>query len=1400
MYSLLTYNSGGLIRNIFAPIFSGGSTVCCPAFDPNCFWDVVESGLPTWYYASPSMHSLILAESLQRPQALEKAEIRLVCNAAGGLLPSLATQIRDTFDCIVLPSYGMTECMPISTPPVDYKLDRPGTSGITAGPEMKILDHNFLTVASGSVGHICVRGPPLFPGYLQPDGTIDTSAFNEDGWFDTGDLGYMDEDGYLFITGRSKEVINRGGELISPFEVENAIIAASLKSESPLHGRVNQALAFSVPHDVLQEVVGVVLVTPENAPRADLKLLHSSLKSSLQSVKWPTMVVYMEDLPKRNNKVMRIKLAERMSLRHLTDDLPYISKHWEGVCPPPDTELSTPIECAPCAVNLDLLVKEVSSFMPDGTAFCVRVSPEDRALHLLIAPSGPDEPLLHDRLPLFLKERLVANVSGYMIPQKIQSLQHPLPLDANGSFDDDAFQECLEKLEACASDGQEDFSVLGRVTKAFASVLSLTVSDVPADGDFFDLGGDSLKAGRLLSVLRADFNVHIPIDAIFQNSSPEAMSTDIRDRLPDDWDSSTQASKDESFIAEGCEEMLSSKRPLLMALQLLPMIVFYPTRRAAQWTIFMVFLAATQQWPTTEYVPGRLFNLTLAILVARLITKAAAPWFGIAAKWILIGRYKEGIYPMWGSYHTRWWLTQKMVDICGHGLFAQTNYTNVLYLRLMGARIGAGVTIKGAQTGEWDLIEIEDGAVLENCTIRPFAGERNTTMYLGKIRIGRDATVGMKSIVAPGTSVPDNACIGPNSSSWEVEDAADEANRDLLVSKMPGVHWLLEWLVTRPLVMAGFFVSLMPWYAGLIGLVISEPVNTNNPLYSILMWFAATHRVGFHYLALVLRVGLSPFILFGFTIVVKWALDMMFGVLEPSPAKARSELQKWRMSIIKTLFGVKRLHDMTELTGQHYEGTSIALRMLGARVGRRVYWPGTGPSIGDYHLLNIGNDVVFGSRANLVTSDGIGSEPIKIEDRAMIADRVTLLPGVVVGEKTTMGSGALTRRNGYYADGNTYVGSKKGDAVCLGTGTTPPVSRKGSRGDSLSLSSRITLEQKQDVEANRKENSSTTVSFVDTKPKNDTSSLDPEDTSPFGRAFYLKKAPYTVYGLGRIIFYSSVTTIMTAVYWNVPSISSIQIVARIFRDQHHLLGRESWFDAPVMYLLFFVFIAILTTAQTILALAVVIGSKWLLLGRRQPGNYDWDKSPYCQSWQLYLTIEKLRRYCFRGHGILGMLTGTHWLVMYFRALGGNIGDDCALFANGRPSLMFTEPDLITIGDRTVVDDASVVAHINTRGKFDLNRLEIGERCVLRTGSRLLSGAMMRDDSALLEHTLVMGGDVVEKGWTMQGWPASRHHGRRVHLPRTDSIEEQGQTSRASTATEISQTDLFSAAGEKPAYA
>lgn len=249
-----------------------------------------------------------------------------------------------------------------------------------------------------------------------------------------------------------------------------------------------------------------------------------------------------------------------------------------------------------------------------------------------------------------------------------------------------------------------------------------------------------------------------------------------------------------------------------------------------------------------------------------------------------------------------------------------------------------------------------------------------------------------------------------------------------------------------------------------------------------------------------------------------------------------------------------------------------------------------------------------------------------------------------------------------------------------------------------------------------------------------------------------------------IFCYSTLVTIITTVFWNIGSISAVQVVGHAFK-YHTRLGDHFLSQNPTrpvaLWFIFMVLTVAITAAQTITVLGFLIGSKWLLMGRRTQGNFDWDKSPYCQRWQLFLKLEALRRDCYGGHGILGMLTGTHWIVMYFRALGLKAGKDCALFAGGLPSLYFTEPDLLTLGDRVSVDDASLVGHINTRGKFDLNPLYVGDRSVLRSGSRLLSGARMEADTCLLEHTLVMAGDVVDAGCTSQGWPAEEFKGNRM---------------------------------------
>ncbi|OAQ74999.1 peroxisomal-coenzyme A synthetase [Purpureocillium lilacinum] len=1214
----------------------------------------------------------------------------------------------------MMPLYHV--CMPISTPPLDYRLDRDGTSGVSIGPELKILDPLDAPVPAGTVGRICVRGTPVFPGYLLPDGSLDKTSFTAEGWFDTGDRGHVDGGGYLFITGRSKEVINRGGELISPFEVEDAIMAAAASTGSAISGRITQALAFPAAHDVLQEVVAVVLVTPTGTPRVDLRGLQLALRSSLQQAKWPTLIVYMDDVPRINNKPLRIQMWERLGLPTVREDMDYLRRHWQASCPSADTPTCVSIGASPVSLDASLVSAALDALVPAGFSHHCREHEMGNGLDIFVAPALDGAGDAPDTATIKLRQQLSDCLHNYMLPERIHVIPQPLPRNAQGQVDEVKLRRILSDVLG-QSLGTLDVSTEGKVAKIFADLLTLAPRSIPPDVDFFVLGGDSLRAGRLISALRSSFKVQVPVTLVFNHGTVRDISAYL-----DKEAHRSSMDADPKEAVNRCATVHSSTSPWLMALQLTPLGVVYPMRRAFQWTVFITALSLTQKWSLNDSVVGRLVALTMCILCSRIITRILAPLVGIATKWLIIGRYREGLYPMWGGYHTRWWMVDKIVAVCGEGFFGTNDVTRRIYCRLMGARIGANVKLASAALGEWDLLDIRDGAELSQCLCRPFAVEANTSMYLGAIVLGENSTVGVSSIVAPGTAIPPNTCIGPNSSSWELADA-DEANRDLTPDRAPRPHWVLVALLTTPLRLLAWLLSLLPWAAGLVGMVLEEPRDNDTPLRNILDWFTAAERVGYHFLALLLRTFLSPFLVFGFVVLIRVALDACLGKLGPGPAGGRGAVATWRAAAMKTLMPVSRLRGMTTLFGQHYEATSVALRLLGSRVGERVYWPGTGPEIGDYHLLNVGSDVVFGSRTRIITSDGLGSEPVTIADGAMVADRVCLLPGVHVGEQTTMGSGSLTRRGRRYEAGGTFVGSKGGDAVCLSSSPRHRLRRRVRR-----RSSEDTLAEPPARTRRVHDRSSDETLTGSCEP----SSISPQQTeadgrvpsaagayaSPFGRAFYLGLAPYRVLGPLLIFCYSAVIAGFTVSYWNAPSIASIQAVDRIM---NRLVSRDKNLLAElvVMYSIMVAAMAVFTMLQALLALAVVVAAKWLLVGQRLPGNYDWDKSSYCQRWQLFLAIEGLRRACCRGHGVLGLLTGTHWIVLYFRAMGAKIGKDCALFANGRPSLMFTEPDLVTLGDRVAVDDASIVAHINTRGTFDLNRLDVGSRCVLRSDRSIL---------------------------------------------------------------------------------
>ncbi|KAK2830996.1 NRPS, partial [Arthroderma sp. PD_2] len=328
--NMMPYNHiAGLIRNLFTPILSGGATICCPAFDVRMFWDLVDTGIPTWYYASPALHTEIIrgvggGSTLQRTK-----KIRLVGSGASQLLLTLASQLRATFHCPVSSSYGMTECIPIATAPCSDGAYAPDSLELNRMLDVSIRDDENREVAAEVVGNVCVRGAALFSGYLGPEG-LDKSVFSQEGWFNTGDLGLLHQDGCLVLAGRSKEVINRGGETISPYEIEDAILRASSTLESSLHNKVSEALAFSVPHSVLDEVIGVVLVATSKSDRPDLRHLRDALEHSLHYTKWPTIIVYMDKLPMFNRKLRRRNLATLLGIGPIPDETDFTRRHFKA--------------------------------------------------------------------------------------------------------------------------------------------------------------------------------------------------------------------------------------------------------------------------------------------------------------------------------------------------------------------------------------------------------------------------------------------------------------------------------------------------------------------------------------------------------------------------------------------------------------------------------------------------------------------------------------------------------------------------------------------------------------------------------------------------------------------------------------------------------------------------------------------------------------------------------------------------------------------------------------------------------------------------------------------------------------------------------------------------------------
>ncbi|WP_296737937.1 acyl--CoA ligase [Mesorhizobium sp.] len=294
----------GLIAAVLSSLAAGGSVFCTPGFNALRFFQWLTDAKPSWYTAVPTMHQAILPRAARNLEQLAGAKLRFIRSSSASLPAQVMAELETTFGCPVIEAYGMTEAahqMASNRLPPGRR--KPGSVGAAAGPDVAVMALDGQLLKPGETGEIVIRGPNVTTGYEKnPDANV--SAFAH-GWFHTGDQGVLDEDGYLRVTGRLKEIINRGGEKISPLEVDGVLMD---------HPAVAQVVTFAMPHDKLGEEVAAAVVLREgkSASEADIRGFAAT---RLADFKVPRKVLILDEIPKgATGKLQRIGLAAKLGL------------------------------------------------------------------------------------------------------------------------------------------------------------------------------------------------------------------------------------------------------------------------------------------------------------------------------------------------------------------------------------------------------------------------------------------------------------------------------------------------------------------------------------------------------------------------------------------------------------------------------------------------------------------------------------------------------------------------------------------------------------------------------------------------------------------------------------------------------------------------------------------------------------------------------------------------------------------------------------------------------------------------------------------------------------------------------------------------------------------------------
>jgi acyl-CoA synthetase (AMP-forming)/AMP-acid ligase II len=294
----------GLMAATLSSLAAGAQVSCSPGFNALRFFAWLDEVRPTWYTAVPTMHQAILARAERNREIVQRSRLRFVRSSSASLPPQVMAELESTFRAPVIEAYGMTEAAhQMASNPLPPRARKPGSVGLAAGPEVAVMDDGGKLLDRGEIGEVVIRGPNVTPGY-ESNAEANARAFTG-GWFRTGDQGVLDADGYLRLTGRLKELINRGGEKVSPLEVDEALMD---------HPAVQQVVAFAMPHDTLGEEVAAAVVLREGK-QATERELRTFAATRLAEFKVPRRILIVTEIPKgATGKLQRIGLAAKLGV------------------------------------------------------------------------------------------------------------------------------------------------------------------------------------------------------------------------------------------------------------------------------------------------------------------------------------------------------------------------------------------------------------------------------------------------------------------------------------------------------------------------------------------------------------------------------------------------------------------------------------------------------------------------------------------------------------------------------------------------------------------------------------------------------------------------------------------------------------------------------------------------------------------------------------------------------------------------------------------------------------------------------------------------------------------------------------------------------------------------------